>query len=186
MVVSGGEGGGNVTRIGPQRSGSRSRAASAILAATMVHGGRMTPEEIEQMDLAAGFVAVVHKGEVIVTGLGEDGPLAVVSLLPGSTNGIRVCVPAVLEMGLRDRIVRAFAPRPEEPRREVSIVLSGPTVPAPGAVRFPPAELLNTATFEHAKAVRRRSHPTRPTTCKTPRRSPRCRRRCRRYRRCHG
>jgi hypothetical protein len=62
----------------------------------------------------------------------------VVSPLHG--NGIRVCVPAVLEASLRERIVAAFAPKPEEPPREVAVVLSGPTVPAPGPVRFPPAE----------------------------------------------
>jgi hypothetical protein len=105
----------------------------------------MTPEEIEQMAHAAGFVAVVHKGEVIVSGRGEEGPLAVVSPLPGSTNGIRVCVPAVVETGLRERIVRAFAAKSEEPRWEVLVVLSGPTVPMPGPVRFAPAELLNAA-----------------------------------------
>jgi hypothetical protein len=98
----------------------------------MLHSGRVTPTEIEQMALGAGFVAVVHKGEVIVSGLGEEGPLAVVSPLP-CTNGIGVCVPAVLETGLRDRIVRAFAPKPEESLR------------TPGPVRFPPAELLNAA-----------------------------------------
>jgi hypothetical protein len=42
----------------------------------------------------------------------------------------------VLETGLRDQSIRAFAPKPEEPPREVSIVLSGPTVPAPGQVRL--------------------------------------------------
>jgi hypothetical protein len=109
----------------------------------MLHSGRVTLEEIERLAVAAGFGATLHKGEVIVSG--EEGPLAVVSLLPSSTNGIQVCVPAVLETGLRDRIVRAFAPKPEEPRREVSIVLSGPTVPTPGPVRFAPAELLNAA-----------------------------------------
>jgi hypothetical protein len=103
----------------------------------------MTTAEIEQMAMAAGFGAVVHEGEVIVSG--EEGPLAVVSPVPGSANGIRVCVPAMLETGLRDRIARAFAPKPEEPPREVSIVLSSPAVPAPGRSRFAPAELLNAA-----------------------------------------
>jgi hypothetical protein len=101
----------------------------------------MTLTEIAEMALTAGFVAVVHEGEVIVSA--EEGPLAVVSPLLGG--GIRVVLPAMLETGLRERIVRAFAAKPEEPRRKVSIVLSGPTVPAPGQVRFAAAELLNAA-----------------------------------------
>jgi hypothetical protein len=48
----------------------------------------------QSLALAAGFHAVVHEGEVIVTGRGEEGPLAEVSPLPG--NGIRVCVPGVV------------------------------------------------------------------------------------------
>jgi hypothetical protein len=105
----------------------------------------MTPTEIQQMALAAGFAAVVHEGEVIVSGLRDEGPLAVVSSIPSSANGIRVCMPAMLDGGLRDRVVRAFSPKPEEQSREVSIVLSGPTAPAPGRVRFAPGELLNAA-----------------------------------------
>jgi hypothetical protein len=114
----------------------------------------MTPTEIQQMALAAGFAAVVHGGEVIVSGLRDEGPLAVVSTIPGSANGIRVCMPAMLEAGLRERVVQAFSPAPQEQSREVSIVLSGPTAPAPGRARFAPAELLNAASSPRPRAAK--------------------------------
>jgi hypothetical protein len=116
---------------------------------------------------------VVHepRGEVIVSG--EEGPVAVVSPVPG-TSGIQVCVPGTVAVSLRERIVGAFAPKPGEPSRDVSVVVAGPTVPAPGAVRFPPRELLNaahgprktepkspwTAPLEQVRPAQRRTKPT--------------------------
>lgn len=88
----------------------------------------MNTLEIERMAKAAGFCAVPHDGKVIVSRLGSEQALAVVSPIPGSTNGIKVCVPAMMDLTLRNTIATAFSRRLGEPWREVSIVLSGARV----------------------------------------------------------
>jgi hypothetical protein len=85
----------------------------------------MTLDWIEQQVLAAGFHSTLHDGNIIVSRGGEEYPLAVVTPIPGTVDGLRVIAAVNVGIPLRHRIARTFSRKPTEPWREVEIVLSG-------------------------------------------------------------